>query len=350
MVSFYELAEKALALERSGKKMIRLNVGDTNLPTPQCIIDAATDSLKKDKAKYVAAAGIAELKEQIAKREKCEIENIIIGPGSKHLIFGLMSVLLKRGEKVLLPAPTWAAYELICKQLGLEAKIVASKLEENWSPQKLDIADAKMAVICNPLNPTSTVFNDKIIKEMIENAQSKGAHIILDEAYKGLAFKEIPRYDGAIRIRSFSKEFSMEGWRLGYAVAPAEVVKKLVKFTQITSTCTPPFIQHGGIAALMNEKKILSDALTIWKKRADVATTALEKAGFEFAKPTAGIYAFATHKNLGDADEYALRLLEQGIAIAPGRGFGGFNKFIRICLNQKEEMLEEAIEKMGKAL
>lgn len=343
MVGFYELAEKALALERAGKKIIRLNIGDTNLPTPQCAIDAVMASLEK-KASYCPAAGLASLRERIAEREKCDVENIVVGPGSKHLIFALMSVLCEKGDSIAFPGPHWPMYGLASIQLGLDANAMETSVDDRWAFDPADIPESRMLVICNPLNPTSTIYDDSIIKGAIEVCQEKNIPVLLDEAYKGLAFKRMPDYEGAIRVRSFSKEFNMEGWRLGYAVAPAHISEKLVAYNQITVTCTAPFVQEAGIACLDNEKDILRENVRIWRSRAEVAAKALKEKGFRFAKPEAGIYLFATHDKLKDADRFALELIEkEGIVVSPGSAFGGYSNFIRICVNQHGDVLEDAI-------
>src|SRR5512137_1267656 len=101
---FYELAEKALALEKAGRKVTRLNVGDTNLPTPERAIEAGLNRMRQMKSGYGSSAGLPELRERIAAREGCDTKNVVIGPGSKHLLFGLMSVLCKRGDTVAFPS------------------------------------------------------------------------------------------------------------------------------------------------------------------------------------------------------------------------------------------------------
>jgi aspartate aminotransferase len=351
ITGFYELAEKALALEREGRKVVRLNVGDTNLPTPQAAIEAAVRRLRDGKSGYVSSAGMAGLREKAAEREGCGPENVVIGPGSKLLIYGLMSVLCKAGDRVAFPSPHWPAYSLASAQLSLEAHVIQSKMEDSWAFEPARAAGAKMLIICNPLNPTGTVYGEETIRAAIEEAADSGAHVILDEAYKGLSFREIPRYEGAIRVRSFSKEFSMEGWRLGYAVAPEEVAKKLVSFNQITSTCVPPFVQEAGLACLEREKVLLEANRRVWRSRMDAARKALVGAGFSFAEPDAGIYFFATHPKLDDSEAFAMELLgKEGIAVAPGTGFGDYRRFIRICVNQPEETLREAIARMGRLL
>jgi aspartate aminotransferase len=350
-MNFYELAERALQLEKEGHKMIRLNIGDTGLPTPSCVIEAASRNMHEKKAKYVSSAGIPELREAIAAKEGCSVENVVVGPGSKALLYGLFTVLAQKGEKIVFPSPYWPAYPMTCKQLGLLQVNVKGKVEENWEFGELPLEGAKVFLLCNPLNPTSSVYSPKLIERCIKECAESGVQMILDEAYRDLAFSEIPRYDGEIvRVRSFSKEFNMEGWRIGYMVAPAEIAKKMVSYNQITATCVPEFIQWGAIAALENEKEIVSSNKEIWKTRAGIAGKALTDAGFEFAEPGSGIYAFATHPKITDAWDFALKMLDRGVAVAPGSPFGGYDSFVRICLSQPAELLEEAIGKMGEAL
>jgi aspartate aminotransferase len=346
---FYELAERALALEREGKRVIRLNIGGTNLPTPKCAVEAAAKCMRSGKSGYGSSAGLFELREKIAQREECEVENVVVGAGAKPLLFALFSVLGKPGGKVAMPSPHWPAYELAARQLGMKPMMLKTKLEDSWAFDAMEMKKCDVAVICNPLNPASTVYNEALVQEAIGECAKSKTHLILDEAYKGLSFKAIPKYD-TIRVRSFSKEFCMEGWRLGYVVAEKEIAKKIISFNQITTTCVPEFVQRAGIACLENEKGILKENRGVWKKRLFVAQQALGKAGFEFAKPQAGIYIFATHRGIEDADLFAMRLLGEGVAVASGSDFGGYKKFIRICPNQKIEMLKEAFRKVSAAL
>ncbi len=342
---FYQIAEKALELEKKGAKIVRLNVGDTNIPTPACAIEAAAKAMKSGKSGYVSSAGMPELRAAIAKREGCALENVVVGPGSKHLIYGLLSVLAKQGGKVAFPKPYWPAYTLACNQLGLKQITPDASLENNWEFGKLPQAD--IAIICNPLNPTSTIYSESSIRKALKDTASTGTHLILDEAYKGIAFEKIPRYEGAIRVRSFSKEFNMENWRLGYIVAPVEVAKKMIAFNQVTATCVSPISQAAGLACLENELEILAGNVKIWKSRMGTASKAMKAAGFEFAMPQAGMYIFARHDGIKDGTEFALKLLDKGVAVAPGADFGAGKEYIRICANQELATLEAAIEKIG---
>jgi len=239
---FYEIAEKALALEANGKKIVRLNVGDTNLPTPECALEAAAKAMKGGKSSYGPSAGTTELREAIARRENCGVENIVVGPGSKHLLFGLLLTLRRKGGSVAFQSPYYPAYALACRQLSLSVKLAETSLEGKWQPKRAP--DADVLVICNPLNPTSTICD---AAGMIAEAKKSGAAVIVDEAYRGIAFEKIP-VPSAIRVRSFSKEFNMESWRLGYVVAPEKIAKKIAEYNQATATCVSPFVQAAGEA------------------------------------------------------------------------------------------------------
>ena len=343
---FYKIAEKALALEARGKKIVRLNVGDTNLPAPACAIEAAARSMKSAKSSYGSAAGADELREAIAKREGCGVENVVAGPGSKHLLFGLLMTLCKKGGSAAFQSPYYPAYALACRQLGLSVKLAETSLESRWQLGNVPGADA--VVICNPLNPTSTICESSGVEKINQEAKKNGAAVIFDEAYRGLAFEKIP-VPNAIRVRSFSKEFNMENWRLGYVVAPKEVARKMVEYNQVTATCVSPFVQAAGVACLENERELLEENRRVWKARMAAASKAMREAGFEFATPQAGMYIFARHDGIADAGKYAMKLLEKGVALAPGSAFGNFDGFVRICANQPEEVLEAAISKMGEA-
>lgn len=346
---FYKIAEKALMLEREGKSIVRLNVGDTNLPIPRCAVEAAAKSMESGRSSYGPSAGLSSLREAIARREGCKVGNVVVGPGSKHLIFALLSVLGKGGRQVAIPTPSWPAYFLMCKQIGLKAKALQTSLEAGWQFSEIP-RSADIVLLCNPLNPTSTIYGEKLMKETVNEAGKRGAHAIIDEAYRGIAFERLLKHKGAIRVRSFSKEFNMESWRLGYAVAPMEVAGRVAQFNQITSTCVPEFVQAAGVACLENEKAILAQNTRAWKARLALAQKCLEEEGFSFAAPQSGMYVFASHPRMADGGKFALSLLKRGIAVAPGECFGNYRKFIRICANQGESVLGRAIASMGAAL
>lgn len=348
MSGYYGLAEKLFSGASGGAPVLRLHIGDTNLPPPPEAVAAAAERMRSGPVSYGSAQGAHALRQRIAEREGCAPENVVVGPGSKQLLFGLMSVLAQPGDRVAVPQPAWPAYGLMARQLGLEVAALPATLEGGWRFDPGRIERARLVILCNPLNPTSTVYPRELVEEAAARARDQGAALVIDEAYRGVAFAEVGAC-AAIRVRSFSKEFSMEGWRLGYAVAPAEVAQRLVAFNQLSITCVPEFVQAAGLACLEQEERILGEAREIWRRRAVTASRALGEAGFQFAPPQSGMYVFATHPRLRDDREYVARLLDDGVAVAPGSAFGAPG-FVRICVNQERPILEEAVRRMRTVL
>lgn len=343
---FYEIVERVIRMEQAGRSVRKLHVGDTNLPTPPEAMQAAIAVINRARSTYGSAAGLFRLRERIAKREECAVENVVVGPGAKHLIYALLSVLCRDGARVAIPSPAWPAYLKILEQLRLTPHTVKTSLDERWNFAPEALTQATVAILCQPLNPTSTVYG----KDCVEGAlRHFGEKLIIDEAYRGLAFKPLPTILGAIRVRSFSKEFNLEGWRLGYAVAPPKLISEVVRFLQITTTCVPDFVQEAGLACLERETELLALHRETWKRRLGVASNALKAAGFRFADPDGGMYIFCTHERLKDGDAFAARLLDEGIAVAPGSAFG-YPRFLRLCVNLEPEAWPQVIDGFSRAL
>ncbi|MDC0358804.1 pyridoxal phosphate-dependent aminotransferase [Oligoflexia bacterium] len=322
-MSFHELVNKTLKLQAAGQKLISLNLGKTNLDAPACAIKAVSQCIQQQRVSYGPPAGFPAFLEAVAKREDCAVDQIVVGPGSKYLLFALMSTILKKGDKVLIPSPLYPVYNMICEQLGLELVLHHTTLEDSWHFGDLSLDGIKLLLICNPLNPTSTIYPETSVLSVIAEAKSKGIPVVLDEAYKSLAFTPLPNYQDAMHIRSFSKEFNLEGWRLGYLVAPEDIAKRVTVFNQKVITCVPEFVQLAGQACLENEDRILKVNLACWKERLAFAQQAFSKLGFRFAEPQAGMYLFASHPEIKDVLGFTMRLLDQGVAISPGEFFGG---------------------------
>jgi len=189
----YEINEKIIRLEREGRKIIKFNLGDPDQQTPMEIIEAAFEAMKKGKTKYASAAGEAKLREALAEIHGVDADNIVITPGSKWAVFATMYLLLDKGDNVIIPSPHWTAYDLAAKSLGVDVKLIKTKLESNWEVnieelEKLIDDKTKLIIFNNPNNPTSKVMNEKVVKEMVKLANEKGVKILADEVYADISF------------------------------------------------------------------------------------------------------------------------------------------------------------------
>ncbi len=339
---FYRLYEKALQREQAGLPIIKLHVGATMLPVPEAALRVFR-GISSGASPYVSSSGIMPLRVAAAERENCSPEEIVIGPGSKFLIYALMHLLKKSGRYMIVPQPAWPAYGLMAEDLGLAVRYEETGLKHEWELGKFELDGACMALVCNPLNPTSTCYSSAFMQRLVVDTKVKGIPLIIDEAYRDLAFQPIERYP-AIRVRSFSKEFNMEGMRLGYAVVPADLGREMSRFMQLSVTCTSAIIQEAGSACLREGQTILDCHRQIWKSRLTVLGQALRGTGFEFVDPQAGMYVFARHPGIVDSESFCERLFERGVAVAPGTAFGPYQQFLRFAASAEGEVLLQAVK------
>ena len=355
----YEINEKALKLQSQGKKIIRLNLGDPDLSTPEVIIEAAYDSMKRGKTKYSSSYGELPLREKLAKIHHVSADNVVITPGSKWGVFSTMYLLLKGGGNVIIPTPYWTAYDLIAKTIGAETRLLRTELEDDWQIDlgKLeDMIDAKtrMIILNNPNNPTSKVLEDEVLDGVVDIANQHGVAILSDEVYGTIAFtktKSILDYEANNHILTtgFSKTFTMTGFRIGYIVASKELVDKITKLNQITINNVPVFIQEAALKALELEKQLATKIKHEYQERAKMASKKLNAVGLEFTEPQAPFYVFPRKRGL-DSEKFTLDLLDKGVAVAPGTAFGDYREHFRISLTAPREDIEIALDRICGAL
>jgi len=356
----YEINEKALKLESEGKKIVRLNLGDPDLATPDEIIEAAYAAMKSGKTKYSSSYGEPKLREKIAELNGVETENVVITPGSKWGIFATMYLTLRGGGNVIIPTPYWTAYELTAKSIGAQAKLLRTEMENNWKVDldKLEAMidkDTRMIILNNPNNPTSKVIDPQTLNGIVEIANRKNVTILSDEVYSTIAFsktKSILEYNGGHRhilSNGFSKTFTMTGWRIGYIIASKELVDKITRLNQITINNVPVFIQEAALKGLELEKRLATTIKDEYHERAKMATEVLAKAGLLFTKPDAPFYIFPKWPGL-NSEKFTLDLLDKGVAVAPGTSFGDYREHFRISLTAPREEIKKALDIISGAL
>jgi len=354
----YEISQRAMELESEGKKIIKLNVGDPDQPTPKEIIEASFQAMKQGKTKYSFYAGEKTLREKLASIHNVSAENVIVIPGSKWAFFSIMYLMLKNGGNVVMPTPYWTAYELAAKSLGVETRFLRTKFDSNWKIDteelsKLIDQKTRLLILNNPNNPTSKVVENSILEEIVEVANDKKVTIMSDEVYRDLSFvktKSILDFgDNHILVNSFSKTYAMTGWRIGYVVVGEGLAGKMVKLNQMTFTNVPVFVQEAALRALELKQKIAGEMKGIYRRRADSACKILSKTGLKFTEPDAPFYLFPKYRNL-DSERFAFDLLDNGVAITPGTSFGEYREHFRIALTMPEEEIKLGLEKICEAL
>lgn len=360
MMSLYKLSERIFELEKQGKSIVKLNIGNPGLPTPPLLVKAAQDAIAQGKTFYASGQGEKKLLEKIASMHNAEVKNATVTPGSKWAIYGLMKILLRQGDNIVTPGPFWSAFELIAKNLGGSCTLVKTDAENRWNfePDALiDAVDAKtkLIILNSPLNPTSTEYAAEDLKAVYEYAHDKKIQVLVDEAYRDLSYKTtgLTPYSEYINVtNTFSKAYCMSGWRAGYLVASEELSKKLVELNQITFTNVPLFTQAAMLAGLENRESVTKATRDACAGRLKMAQSVFD--GIEYVQPDAGFYMFlkcpAKAGQKADGSKVAEAALEKGVAIVPGANFGGYDEYIRISLSHPEAILQPALQKVRQAM
>ncbi len=341
--------EKALAMERAGKKVIHFEIGRPDFDTPAYIKEAAKESLDRGEVFYTSNLGDMGLREQIAKKLNdqnsipCKAENILVGVGLSEAIFDALMAVLDPGDELLVPDPVWMNYVNVPKLLGAVPVSYTLK-EENGYQIDLDeirekITDrTKVLVMVTPNNPTGSILSRKTLEGLAEIAKEKDILVFADEVYERLL------YNGAVHtsiaslpgmaertftFNGFSKTYSMTGWRLGYVCAPPEYIKEINKVHQNAVTCAPSFVQKAGIVAIRDEKDEVLEMVKEYERRRDYAVAAINGTkGLSCLTPDGAFYIFINCREVCaksglTSQQLAERFLEDaGICMVAGSVFG----------------------------
>jgi len=321
-----------------GEDVISFAVGEPDFPTPPHIVAAAKKALDAGMTKYVAPAGIPELREAIAdkmKRENgvpCEPGGIIVAP-TKHAIFLAIMGLVDPGEEVLFPDPGWVSYAPMAHLAGARPvpvtadettrfELTANALEAAITPR------TKALVINSPSNPAGSVFSKETMRGICDVVADRDLFLISDEIYEKILYEGTHlspasfggMFDRTVTVHGFSKTYSMTGWRLGWLAAEASLAKQLVKVQEHTITCAPGFIQMAGVAALEGPASVVRGMVDEFRARRDLMAAEFASVpGFHVLRPAGAFYFFPRYELDLRSEELAERLLtEAKVAVTPG--------------------------------
>ncbi len=350
---------KAKKLEASGKKIIHMEVGEPDYEPPPRVGAALTEAFRLQKYHYTDTLGIPELREAIAAKEGegIEKEQVIVTPGGRFAVFSAIASLLKAGQELVVVEPAWPAYKECADFIGASTKVLRTTLENKWVPdirllEEMISPNTKMIALNYPNNPTGRVLDTKVMEKIISIAKDYGLYLLSDEVYADYVFCEfssILKYDYSkcILIGSFSKRYAMTGFRVGYGIANKEIISKMAKVQAagITSVAEP--IQHAALAALIADP---SENVRIIKRRLDFMCDKLKNMSLRFVQPDGAMYVYPELLK-GEDISIVQKLLEKGVAIAPGSGFGDtYNRFVRISACQPENKLQDGLDIMASVM
>ena len=341
---------KAKELEQKGKKIIHLEVGEPDFQPPINVKKSLSEVYDKGFGKYGPAKGLPEFRTKLAEfanenfDAKINSENVMVTPGARFGVFLSITTLLDPGDEMIVIEPAWPAYRQCAINAGIKVRSIKTTLENKWEPDIDEISscindNTKMIVLNYPNNPTGKILPKTLQDKIVEIARKHDLYILSDEIYSNYSNKEWTsilsyNYEKSIITQSFSKSHSMTGYRIGYLISNQKIVERLAKIEALCLTNVSEPIQYTAMNSLeedvTNNVKLINERLT---KLEEIC----KEMELEFVKPDGAMYIFARTKNPINTSELSEKLLDHGVAIAPGIGFGDYNEFFRIsaCLDIK---------------
>jgi aspartate/methionine/tyrosine aminotransferase len=361
-----DVLEAAHALERQGRNIIHLEVGEPDFDTPEAVRRAATEAMNAGDTHYTHSLGTYELRSAISAhyRQKygadVDPDRVIVTSGSSPGLFLAFAALLDPGQEVLLTNPHYACYPQFITMSGGVPVYVPVREEEAFQfvPEEMErylTPRTKAILINSPANPTGTLISGERMAQVANAAERSGAYVVSDEIYHGLVYEgtehSILEYtDRAFAVNGFSKLYAMTGWRLGYMIVPPEFVRPIQKLAQNLLICANSFVQHAGVAALSSTRDEVAEMKRVYAARRTYMIERLEKMGFAFkVKPTGAFYVFANSRHLSDdCYKLAFDILEQaGVGCTPGIDFGsGGEGYIRFTYANSLENIKEGMDRL----
>ncbi|MDA7428621.1 aminotransferase class I/II-fold pyridoxal phosphate-dependent enzyme [Primorskyibacter aestuariivivens] len=331
-----DVMEAARQAEASGRHIIQMEVGQPGTPAPQGARDAVARVMREDPMGYTVALGLPELRARIARLYAdwygvdLDPGRVVVTSGSSAAFLLAFTALFDAGDRVAIGAPGYPSYRQILKALSLEPVDLPTSPENRLQPVPADFAemDIQGLMVASPANPTGTMLDRAAMTALIEAAAAKGAAFISDEIYHGIEYEAkavtaLEITDDAYVINSFSKYFSMTGWRIGWMVVPEAHVRKVERLAQNMFICAPHVSQVAALAAMECDVELQAN-LAVYAENRRLMLEGLPKAGFDrIAPPDGAFYVYADVSLLTDDSlAFSREILDQaGVAVTPGLDF-----------------------------
>jgi len=369
----YAVLARALEMERAGREILHLELGQPDFRTPEHVAQAGIAAIAEGLTRYTPPAGLARFRELIAEdagqRRGVAItpDMVVVGPGSKPGLFFPTLALVAPGDEVIYPDPGFPTYHAMIRVAG-GTPVPVTLREENQFSFDLDVFDSKISdrtkliILNSPGNPTGGVIPLDDLKHIAAQAQKYNAWILADEIYSRLVYDgmesapSIASIDGMLErtviADGFSKAYAMTGWRLGYMVAPSALAERLELLITHSTGCSAMFTQYAGMEAITGPQDFVREMVAEYQKRRDRMVELVNAIpGVHAQKPQGAFYVFPNVRSFGvSSKEIQRRLLdEEGVAVLAGTDFGpAGDGYIRLCYATSMQVIERGVEKTRK--
>jgi len=370
----FEVLAKAKALEKQGKDVVHLEIGEPDFDTPKNVKEAAIKALGAGYTHYGPSAGIPELRETIAqyisktRGIKADPDEVVVTPGAKPIMFFSILALVNPGEEVLYPNPGFPIYESVVNFVGAKPVPIPLKEENDFRLDPEYVKEkitkkTKMIILNSPENPTGGVLTRDDLKAIADCIADRDDVLVLsDEIYSRIVYEgtheSIASLSGmkekTIILDGFSKTYAMTGWRLGYGVMRKDLAQKVAQLQTNSNSCTCTFTQMAGIEALKGSQAEPERMDAEFKKRREVIVSGLNNIkGITCKKPRGAFYVFPNITRTGmDCRKLGDHLLyNAGVAVLPGTSFGKYGEgYLRLSFANSIENIKKALDRISTAV
>jgi aspartate aminotransferase len=366
----FEVLNKARALERQGRSVVHLEIGEPDFATPSNVVEAGVTALRQGWTHYGPSAGLPELRQAIAEYVgdsrgiRVTSDEVVVVPGGKPIIFFTILSLIEEGDEVIYPNPGFPIYESMIHYVGGRAVPIRLREERDFSLDVNELASlicdrTKLIILNSPQNPTGGVLDRRDIEQIARVIGDRNVMILSDEIYSRLLFDGARHFslmsvpgmqERTILLDGFSKTYAMTGWRMGYGVMRADLATQIIRLMTNSNSCTASFTQVAGIEAIRGDQSSVDQMRDEFQLRRDVFVAGLNKIkGFSCRMPKGAFYVFPNTTLTGwKSKPLADALLEQaGVAALSGTSFGEFGEgYLRFSVANSLENLEQALERI----
>ena len=365
----FEVLNRARALEKQGKEIIHLEIGEPDFDTPANVVEAGIDALRKGWTHYGPAAGLPELRQAIAdyvsrtRKVPVSSDEVVVVPGGKPIIFFTILALIESGDEVIYPNPGFPIYESMVNYSVGKGVPIPLREDRDFSVDVKELASlitdhTRLIILNSPHNPTGGILTKKDILAIAEAIGDRNILILSDEIYSRLIYDgehfsimSVPGFkERTILLDGFSKTYAMTGWRMGYGVMRPDLASQIAKLATNATSCTASFTQMAGIEALRGDQSSVDRMSNEFRRRRDVFVAGLNKIkGFSCRMPKGAFYAFPNITKTGwPSKKLADALLDEaGVAALAGTAFGAYGEgYLRFSVANSLENLNKALARI----
>lgn len=365
----FEVLVRARALEKQGRDIVHLEIGEPDFDTPGNIVEAAVDALHHGFTHYGPSAGLPDLREAVAEHVArsrgvpVSADEVVVVPGGKPIIFFTILALIEDEDEVIYPNPGFPIYESMIHFVGARAVPIRLREELDFRLDVNELADlitdrTRLIILNSPHNPTGGVLSERDIADIAAAIGNRDVMVLSDEIYSRLIFEgahhSIVAVDGwkdrTILLDGFSKTYAMTGWRMGYGVMRADLAAQVARLMTNSNSCTASFTQMAGIEALRGEQSAVENMRAEFKRRRDVFVERVNHIkGFSCRTPKGAFYTFPNITGTGwPSKKLADSLLQDaGVAALSGTAFGAFGEgYLRFSVANSVENIHKALDRI----